>query len=132
LPAGASRCNCWLIPAGDSHVQDIRHSALTFNGHRIHYDRPYCREEGYRGLVVHGPLLATWLLDLLRRAMPAAGLRRFNFRALRPAFEGVPITLAGRPTAGGAALWAETEGALAMEADAELERDVSSGPYTDW
>jgi 3-methylfumaryl-CoA hydratase len=98
----------------------FRYSALTFNGHRIHYDRLWCREEGYPGLVVHGPLLATWLLDLVRRAKPEAGLHRFRFRALRPAFDGTAITLAGRPTAAGAVLWAETEGALAMEAEAEL------------
>jgi len=102
----------------------FRYSALTFNGHRIHYDRDYCREEGYPGLVVHGPLLATWLLDLVRRALRTAGLRRFGYRALRPAFEDMPIALAGRPTAGGAALWAETEGALVMEAEAELEPGV--------
>jgi len=103
----------------------FRYSALTFNGHRIHYDRDWCREEGYPGLVVHGPLLATWLLDLLRRAMPDVGLRRFGYRALRPAFDDMPITLAGRPTTGGAALWAETDGALVMEAEAELGREVS-------
>ena len=100
----------------------FRFSALTFNSHRIHYDHRWATEvEGYPGLVVHGPLLATWLLDLLRRARPEAALHRFRFRALRPAFDGTPITLAGRPTAGGAALWAETEGDLAMEADAELD-----------
>jgi 3-methylfumaryl-CoA hydratase len=115
-PAEAS----WSRTVRADPVLLFRYSALTFNGHRIHYDRPWCREEGYPGLVVHGPLLATWLLDLLRRARPEAALRRFRFRALRPAFDGIPITLAGRPTAGGAALWAETEGALAMEAEAEL------------
>jgi 3-methylfumaryl-CoA hydratase len=49
----------------------FRYSALTFNGHRIHYDRRYVTEvEGYPGLVVHGPLIATLLLDLLRRQCP--------------------------------------------------------------
>ena len=57
----------------------FRYSALTFNGHRIHYDRRYVTEvEGYPGLVVHGPLIATLLLDLLRRELPEA-----HGRALR-------------------------------------------------
>lgn len=115
----------WSRTVSADPVLLFRYSALTFNGHRIHYDRPWCLEEGYPGLVVHGPLLATWLLDLLRRAMPAAGLSRFSFRALRPAFDGAPITLAGRPTASGAALWAETEGTLAMEATAEFGQGAS-------
>src|SRR5262249_3409205 len=59
----------------------FRYSALTFNGHRIHYDRTYVTEvEGYPGLVVHGPLIATLLLDLLRREMPRATVRRFFFK----------------------------------------------------
>ena len=116
-PGGAE----WSRTVRADPVLLFRYSALTFNGHRIHYDRDYCREEGYPGLVVHGPLLATWLLDLVRRSMPGAGLRRFAYRALRPVFEDVPITLAARPTAGGVALWAETGGALVMEAEAKLE-----------
>ena len=60
----------------------FRYSALTFNGHRIHYDRRYVTEvEGYPGLIVHGPLIATLLLDLLRREHPDATLRRFEFKA---------------------------------------------------
>lgn len=56
----------------------FRYSALTFNGHRIHYDRDYAtREEGYSGLVVHGPLLATLLMDLLRRHLPEAKVASF-------------------------------------------------------
>ena len=64
----------------------FRYSALTFNGHRIHYDRRYVTEvEGYPGLVVHGPLIATLLLDLLRRELPDASVARFSFRAVEPA-----------------------------------------------
>jgi 3-methylfumaryl-CoA hydratase len=60
----------------------FRYSALTFNSHRIHYDRRYVTEvEGYPGLVVHGPLIATLLLDLVRREMPEADVERFEFRA---------------------------------------------------
>ena len=55
----------------------FRYSALTFNGHRIHYDRRYVTEvEGYPGLIVHGPLIATLLLDLLRRQLPTRPSRR--------------------------------------------------------
>ena len=67
----------------------FRYSALTFNGHRIHYDRRYVTEvEGYLGLIVHGPLIATLLLDLLGREWPAARLASFAFKALRPTFDG--------------------------------------------
>jgi 3-methylfumaryl-CoA hydratase len=73
------------------HPDDIllfRYSALTFNGHRIHYDRRYATEvEGYPGLVVHGPLLATLLLDLLQRSLPGALVKRFEFRAVSPLFD---------------------------------------------
>ena len=64
----------------------FRYSALTFNSHRIHYDAPYaCGEEGYRGLVVHGPLLATLLLDLAQRSFGDNALRHFTFRGISPA-----------------------------------------------
>lgn len=72
----------------------FRYSALTYNGHRIHYDRDYAvQQEFYPGLVVHGPLIATLLLDLLQREQPAAAITDFRFRALRPAFEGEPMRL---------------------------------------
>jgi len=72
-------------------------SALTYNGHRIHYDHPYVTErEGYPGLLVHGPLTALLLLDAARRhcAKPVAS---FRYRALAPLFVDEPITLVGRP-----------------------------------
>jgi 3-methylfumaryl-CoA hydratase len=102
----------------------FRYSALTFNGHRIHYDRDYCRnEEGYPGLVVHGPLIATLLVDLLHRHRPGARLRRFAFKAVRPIFDVAPFEVCGRIADDGHAvrLWArDHEGWLAMEATAEL------------
>jgi 3-methylfumaryl-CoA hydratase len=101
----------------------FRYSALTFNGHRIHYDRRYVTEvEGYPGLIVHGPLIATLLVDLLRREAPDAELRRFEFKALSPLFDLHPFTLCGRPDgARRFALWARNaEGALAMQASAEV------------
>jgi len=101
----------------------FRYSALTFNSHRIHYDRSYaCDVEGYPGLVVHGPLIATLLLDLLRRQEPAAVLRRFEFKATRPVFDNHRFSVCGRiQAAGDAALWArDHSGALAMQARAEF------------
>ncbi|PHY22401.1 MaoC family dehydratase N-terminal domain-containing protein [Caulobacter sp. BP25] len=91
-------------------------SAATANGHRIHYDLDYAtRVEGYPGLVAHGPLLALLLLE----AMPKRALRRFSFRALKPAFCGETITARGRRDGDGADLWAESGGAVLMRARAE-------------
>ena len=75
----------------------FRFSALTFNSHRIHYDLPYaCGEEGYRGLVVHGPLTATLLLDLARRELGDNSLSNFAFRGLSPAICGEALHLVMR------------------------------------
>jgi 3-methylfumaryl-CoA hydratase len=75
----------------------FRFSALTYNAHRIHYDRTYATEvEGYPGLVVHGPLQAIALAELCRRNLPDRPLRSFRFRALRPAFDGRPLQVVGR------------------------------------
>ncbi len=100
----------------------FRYSALTFNGHRIHYDRRYATEvEGYPGLVVHGPLIATLLLDLVRRELPGARLASFRFRALRPTFDGRPMRVNGRLDGASLRLWAQDhEGWLTMDALAML------------
>ena len=102
----------------------FRYSALTFNGHRIHYDRKYVTEvEGYPGLVVHGPLIATLLMDLLRRQMPAADVASFNFKAVRPTFDLHPLQVNGALQADGKTvkLWAQDhEGWLTMDATATL------------
>lgn len=72
-------------------------SALTYNGHRIHYDHPYVTvREGYAGLLVHGPLTALLLLDAARRHS-AGPVSQFRYRALAPLFVDEPITLVGRP-----------------------------------
>lgn len=103
----------------------FRYSALTFNGHRIHYDRSYVTGvEGYPGLIVHGPLIATLLADLVAREMPQAVMREFNFRSVGTLFDTEPFTLCGKPAADGksVALWAQNEwGELAMQADASLD-----------
>ena len=103
----------------------FRYSALTFNSHRIHYDRDYAtRVEGYPGLVVHGPLIATLLVDLLRSEMPDVRLRRFAFTAVRPLFETAPFSVCGQETdAADVALWArDADGCLAMRAEARVDR----------
>ena len=77
----------------------FRYSALTFNSHRIHYDLPYAtQEEGYRGLVVHGPLTATLLLDLAQRQFGDNAVRRFDFRGTSPGTCGEELHLALRGT----------------------------------
>jgi 3-methylfumaryl-CoA hydratase len=105
-------------------VSLFRYSALTFNGHRIHYDRSYVtQEEGYPGLIVHGPLIATLLVDLVRRQVPGARLASFQFRAVRPTFDLHPFRLNGRPSADGKTidLWAsDHEGWLTLQAQATL------------
>jgi 3-methylfumaryl-CoA hydratase len=100
----------------------FRFSALTFNSHRIHYDRRWATDvEGYPGLVVHGPLTQTLLIDFAR---DHTGGRRFVSwitQARAPLFEPAPFELRGRPTANGCELWAVTpEGTVAMSAIAEL------------
>ena len=102
----------------------FRYSALTFNGHRIHYDRRYVTEvEGYPGLIVHGPLIATLLVDLSRRSLPGARVAAFEFKAVRPTFDLNPFSVHGQPSADGrtVALWAQDhEGWLTMRATATL------------
>ena len=102
----------------------FRYSALTFNSHRIHYDRSYVTGvEGYPGLVVHGPLIATLLLDLLRRERPVATVVRFVFRAVSPLFDGEPFAVCGKPgdDPGSIRLWARNaRGGLAMDGTATL------------
>jgi len=106
----------------------FRYSALTFNGHRIHYDRPYATErEGYAGLVVHGPLMATLLLDLARHEGEQPTPGAFAFRAHRPVLDTAPFTLHGRPgrTPGDASLWvANGAGACAMTAEVHADPDA--------
>jgi len=102
----------------------FRYSALTYNGHRIHYDRRYAtEEEGYAGLVVHGPLIATYLLDLCLRNRPESTLAEFAYRPIRPLFEGQAIVLAGGPGDSGETveLWAlGPDGEVAIRASARF------------
>lgn len=97
----------------------FRYSALTFNGHRIHYDHPYVtQEEGYPGLIVHGPLIATLLLEAFRAAHPRKVVRSFAFRAVGPLFDTTDFEVCGRLTGPGSAeLWTDCSGRLTMKAE---------------
>lgn len=97
----------------------FRYSALTFNAHRIHYDRDYARDvEGYAGLVVHGPLIATLLMDHARRAAPDIVPRHFAFRAEAPLIDGAPFDLCFARDGDRAKLWArDAAGRATMRAE---------------
>ncbi|WP_092497410.1 acyl dehydratase [Meinhardsimonia xiamenensis] len=114
-PPQAPRDEVTRIERAFDAVTLFRYSALTFNGHRIHYDADYCREvEGYPGLVVHGPLLAQMLIDLASRE--AGPLAAFRFRATAPLFAGERVAFC-RAADGG--LWARgPDGRLCMTAEA--------------
>lgn len=101
----------------------FRYSALTFNGHRIHYDRNYARDvEGYAGLVVHGPLLATLMVGLAGGAMPHRRVSRFEFRGHRPVVDTESFSVCGRPDGDDAvSVWvANGDGMLAMQGRTEF------------
>jgi 3-methylfumaryl-CoA hydratase len=123
-PQKPSYVALWTREIYPSDVLLFSYSALTFNGHRIHYDRRFATDiEGYPGLVVHGPLIATLLLDLVRRKLPELRIFHFSFRAVRPLFDISQFSLFGRTEEGGKVvkLWAtDVDGYLAMDASAVL------------
>jgi 3-methylfumaryl-CoA hydratase len=123
-PPRAPTDEAWSERIEPDDVLLFRYSALTFNGHRIHYDRRYVTEvEGYPGLIVHGPLIATLLAELLRKHRSDATLASFSFRAISPLFDIAPFEVCGRPDADGKTvqLWARNaDGGLAMQATAML------------
>ncbi len=121
-PQAAAADAAWQRTIVPDDVLLFRYSALTFNGHRIHYDRRYVTElEGYPGLVVHGPLIATLLMDLLHRHEPDATVARFQFKAVRPTFDLHPFKLNGRRDGNSVRLWAQDHaGWLTMDAVATL------------
>jgi len=102
----------------------FRFSALTFNGHRIHYDQPYVTNvEGYPGLIVHGPLMGLLQIELARRAAPDKIAASFKFRALSPVFSGAPFTVAARHEPDGSVTtWiANAKGGLAQQGKATFQ-----------
>ncbi len=117
-PADVQWCREWCFDS----ARLFRYSALTFNSHKIHYDREYVtQQEGYPGLVVHGPLLATSMLELVRAQMPDRTVARFEFRAMAPVFDGQPIQACGRPDGDRVELWIRgASGALHMRGTVEF------------
>ena len=128
--------NAQPLPAGERRVAEVsrtveptaallfRFSALTYNAHRIHYDRDYAMNvEGYPGLVVHGPLLATLLVDHFRRHRPHDRVAGFDFRAQRPVFDLAPFTVNLVNTDTGADVWAaDGDGFVAMAGKIRVTR----------
>jgi 3-methylfumaryl-CoA hydratase len=98
----------------------FRYSALTFNGHRIHYDRAYAAgEEHYPGLVVHGPLQAALLVEFAAELAGGRPPRHFSFRGIRPLFDGADFFLRARRSEEGMTIWVENQsGETTMEAKA--------------
>ena len=94
----------------ESHMADpvllFRYSALTFNGHRIHYDRDYVTKvEGYPGLVFHGPLQAALIVELAAKLHGGAAPKKFSYRGLQPLFEGSEFSVNANDNATGMELW---------------------------
>lgn len=113
-PAGgaAPPTGAWRLTLATDPVLLARFSALTYNGHRIHYDTPYARDvEGYPDLVIHGPLLALLALELPRVHAPGATVAEFGYRLVRPAFLPSRIVAAGDRDGDDAAITVAAEGA---------------------
>ncbi len=124
IPKAAPTNAQWSQQIVPDPVLLFRYSALTFNGHRIHYDRSYVTEvEAYPGLIVHGPLIATLLIGLAERELPGREISAFSFRAVSPLFDIEPFSVHGRLEDDGRSvtLWAaNARGELAMQAEASL------------
>jgi 3-methylfumaryl-CoA hydratase len=124
LPAPATTAApqvSWVESLDPDPVLLFRYSALTMNGHRIHYDRPYAMDaEAYPALVVHGPLQATLLMRLAesRLTAPVTG---FDFRGQQPAFDGALLHVCGEPASDGAEVWTQQGEAKTMVATVRTE-----------
>lgn len=107
----------------------FRYSALTFNGHRIHYDQHYARVvEGYAGLVVHGPLTATLLQGFAMRIEPSRPLTAFEFRGVAPLFADQPFRLEADTGSDGSLVMraVDRDGRTAIEAQARFDSAISN------
>lgn len=115
----------WSEEINPSPLLLFRYSAVTFNGHRIHYDRPYTTEvEGYPDLVVHGPLIATLMVQAFLDANPGRTPVRLSYRGLRPLTVNKPFNVEGRINEDGkATLWAANEDGPAHEAEIEFKEN---------
>ena len=108
----------------ETHVSDpvllFRYSALTFNGHRIHYDRDYVTKvEGYPGLIFHGPLQAALIIEMAAKLRGGKAPKKFTYRGLQPLFEGTEFSINANETEAGMELWtANAEGQPTMKGTA--------------
>jgi 3-methylfumaryl-CoA hydratase len=108
----------------ETHVSDpvllFRYSALTFNGHRIHYDRDYVTKvEGYPGLIFHGPLQATFIVEMAARLHGGTPPKKLSYRGVQPLFEGSEFSINANPTDAGMELWtANAQGQPTMKGTA--------------
>lgn len=124
-PAGASAEPVWSRTVSPDPVLMFRHSAVTFNSHRIHYDRDYVRENGYPGLLVQGTLIARLMLDMVAVESPGFAVGAFSFRSMRPIYDNGDFTLGAVPSADGEqiSLWAlDHAGNIGMTAQAHAAR----------
>jgi len=113
----------WVKTITPDPVLLFRYSALTFNGHRIHYDRDYVKnEEGYPGLIVHGPLIGTLLMKLAIEKMSGKSLKKFSFRNFNPVFDTAPFQICGKQMDENACeVWATgPDGELAVSGTAQF------------
>ncbi len=120
LPTGAAQspASAWREEILPDAVLLFRYSALTMNGHRIHYDRPYAiNEEAYPALVVHGPLMATLLINLAARRL-SRPITTFEFRGNAPAFDGIKLHICGDATDQAAKLWTQQQSTINLVATA--------------
>ena len=116
----------WSGDIEPSSTMLFRYSAVTFNGHRIHYDFPYVTEvEGYPGLVVHGPMIATYVLNGFEQANPDKKVTGFSFRGVRPLISPTPFKVEGFIEEGGqsAKVWAQQEGTFAQIGQVEFVQE---------
>ncbi|MBM3523301.1 MAG: acyl-CoA dehydrogenase [Alphaproteobacteria bacterium] len=115
----------WRMTVVPDPVLIFRHSAVTFNSHRVHYDRRYTEEAGMPGLLVQGMLIARLMLELVHREAPARPIARFSFRSGRPLYDTASFEIEGRPTPNGelAELRAlAADGGVAMTAEVRFAR----------
>ena len=109
----------WSETVTPDPVLMFRHSAVTFNSHRVHYDRDFARGRGYPGLLVQGALIARLMLEMVRRRQPEFRISGFSFRSGHPIYDDGDFTLWGRPDDARIALWAtDHAGAVGMTAEA--------------
>lgn len=118
----APKTPAWTVRHKPDETMVFRYSAVTFNAHRIHYDRAYATGvEGYAGVIVQGQLLATLMLDACK-VNTGLNISRFSFRGVQPVFTGEAVFAEGRENEGGYDLWIRDEsGVLRMSGTAELE-----------